>query len=417
MQHRALLNAASALAISVGAANAGITFTLLDVPDVFVTGMSGDAQWIVGSSFVDNSIYRYHVPTGTHSFLPDTAGLPYGLPDVSDDGQRVVGNYQVAGVSSPGVWTEVDAWTPIQALATTVVRDGGTGGAYGISGDGSTVAGLFSVSDATGDSPFSASPPGVTNALPTLGSAGRASCANADGTVLAGFANDPAAGFRHGAAWVNGVMSNLSPDRWGDVEGMNPCGTVLVGNGDKTFNEGAMRWDWNGASWTSTNLGVLAGTDPFFYNTSALGVNAAGDMIVGVNRSGIGPFAEAEGFLWTPDDGMVGLEALLADQGIDLMGFDIQVATAISDDGTVISGWGINGQTFAHQGWMITIDAGPDCPADLAEPLRVLNFFDVVAYITAFNNQDPIADFAAPAGVFNFFDLVAYLDAFNAGCP
>jgi hypothetical protein len=55
--------------------------------------------------------------------------------------------------------------------------------------------------------------------------------------------------------------------------------------------------------------------------------------------------------------------------------------------------------------------------ADLAQPLGTLNFFDVLAFIGAFNNQDPSVDFAAPIGTFNFFDVVDYLNLFNAGCP
>lgn len=57
------------------------------------------------------------------------------------------------------------------------------------------------------------------------------------------------------------------------------------------------------------------------------------------------------------------------------------------------------------------------CAPDLAAPLGVLNFFDISAFITAFNAMDPVADFAAPFGVFNFFDISAYIDAYNAGCP
>ncbi len=57
------------------------------------------------------------------------------------------------------------------------------------------------------------------------------------------------------------------------------------------------------------------------------------------------------------------------------------------------------------------------CPADLAAPSGTLNFFDVLAYLTAFNNADPTADLAAPTGTLNFFDVLAYLTAFNAGCP
>jgi len=74
-------------------------------------------------------------------------------------------------------------------------------------------------------------------------------------------------------------------------------------------------------------------------------------------------------------------------------------------------------------GATITGDSGIDwtdpagCPADLAPPFGVLNFFDITAFLAAFNTQDPIADLAAPFGSFNFFDVVAYITAFNAGCP
>jgi hypothetical protein len=57
------------------------------------------------------------------------------------------------------------------------------------------------------------------------------------------------------------------------------------------------------------------------------------------------------------------------------------------------------------------------CPADLASPFGTLDFFDLAAFITLYNNSDPAADLAAPFGVFNFFDVAAYLDLFNAGCP
>jgi len=57
------------------------------------------------------------------------------------------------------------------------------------------------------------------------------------------------------------------------------------------------------------------------------------------------------------------------------------------------------------------------CPADLAAPFGVLNFFDVSAFITAYNNQDPAADLAAPFGSYNFFDVAEYITQFNAGCP
>jgi len=55
------------------------------------------------------------------------------------------------------------------------------------------------------------------------------------------------------------------------------------------------------------------------------------------------------------------------------------------------------------------------CQADLTGD-GVLNFFDVSAFLVAFNSSDPLADFTGD-GSFNFFDVSAFLVAFTAGCP
>jgi subtilisin-like proprotein convertase family protein len=65
----------------------------------------------------------------------------------------------------------------------------------------------------------------------------------------------------------------------------------------------------------------------------------------------------------------------------------------------------------------LNIAASQPCVADLAEPFGVLNFFDVSAFIGAYNAQDPVADLAAPLGVLNFFDVAEYIAQFNSGCP
>ncbi len=46
-----------------------------------------------------------------------------------------------------------------------------------------------------------------------------------------------------------------------------------------------------------------------------------------------------------------------------------------------------------------------------------VNFFDISAFIAAFNAQNPSADIAAPFGVWNFFDISSFMAAYNAGCP
>lgn len=74
---------------------------------------------------------------------------------------------------------------------------------------------------------------------------------------------------------------------------------------------------------------------------------------------------------------------------------------------------------WTHDGFplkmRVVVDGANACPADLNTDGE-LNFFDVSAFITLFNQTDPQADFTGD-GAFNFFDVSAFLSAFNAGCP
>ncbi len=65
----------------------------------------------------------------------------------------------------------------------------------------------------------------------------------------------------------------------------------------------------------------------------------------------------------------------------------------------------------------VTAVSDDACVADFAPPFGTLDFFDVSAFINAFNAQDPAADLAAPLGTFDFFDVSAFINAFGAGCP
>jgi hypothetical protein len=62
--------------------------------------------------------------------------------------------------------------------------------------------------------------------------------------------------------------------------------------------------------------------------------------------------------------------------------------------------------------------AAPGCnPADLAQPLGVLDLADITAFVGAFVASDPAADLAPPAGVFDLSDIGAFIAAFTEGCP
>lgn len=54
--------------------------------------------------------------------------------------------------------------------------------------------------------------------------------------------------------------------------------------------------------------------------------------------------------------------------------------------------------------------------ADLAEPFGEFNFFDVSAFLAAYNAQEPEADIDRN-GSFDFFDVSLFLGLYNQGCP
>lgn len=68
-------------------------------------------------------------------------------------------------------------------------------------------------------------------------------------------------------------------------------------------------------------------------------------------------------------------------------------------------------------GKVLRVDPVACNAADFSPPFGVLNFFDVSAFLNAYNAGGPAADLADPAGVFNFFDVSAFLALYNAGCP
>jgi hypothetical protein len=72
-------------------------------------------------------------------------------------------------------------------------------------------------------------------------------------------------------------------------------------------------------------------------------------------------------------------------------------------------------ERFAAVHGVVEIPVGAPCPADLTGDGQ-LDFFDVSAFLNAYNSMDPVADFTDD-GQFNFFDVSAFLNAYTAGCP
>lgn len=62
-------------------------------------------------------------------------------------------------------------------------------------------------------------------------------------------------------------------------------------------------------------------------------------------------------------------------------------------------------------------DGRISCPADLALPYGVLNFFDVQRFLNLYVARDGAADLAPPYRHFDFFDVQRFLNIYAGGCP
>ncbi len=152
-----------------------------------------------------------------------------------------------------------------------------------------------------------------------------------------------------------GALTVLAPDGVGEILSLSHGGNFAGATGG--FDTGANLWTNNGGVWTETVIGLLDGTDPFDHDAGTLGVSDDGSIAVGFNRSGFGPFADYDGFIWN-EEGMVDVEIWLADNGIDVGNLDIRQLVDISGDGSVMAGWGYH-DGFQISSFRITIVPAP----------------------------------------------------------
>ena len=182
---------------------------------------------------------------------------------------------------------------------------------------------------------------------------------------------------------------------------------------------------WQVTHWDGTSFVTIAeGSDPDIDNGSLANFPPVvnDDGLVAFRATDIKFDATA---MWVGDG--TGLVKLLEyDQLIDTdlgpirLGFDFggldgkQVMNGVVD---INNAGQIAFAAFLRNGTIGVFVATPveSCLADLTGDGE-LNFFDVSAFLNAYNAMDPVADFTGD-GMFNFFDVSAFLNAYNAGCP
>ena len=301
-------------------------------------GVSADGSFVVGFSYSASGKEAILWSNGTGLV---GLGANTSATGVSSDGKAVAGSWG----STAARWTEGSGWVSIGTLS-------GYSGSHAtdISDDGNVVVGYagnlmaFRWNEAEG----------IVNMGTLGGTFSSANGVSADGSVIVGYSNHGNTAHDDAFRWTEATgMVGL-----GDVPGgtrsygygVSADGAYVVGYATD-YSSGTDTW-WDAFLWHEStgmiSLGELPGGDP---KALAQDVSLDGSAVVGYSYSDSG----LEAFLWDPENGMRGMKSVLTtDYGLDLSGWTLSVAQAISDDGRVIVGYGRNpsGNT---EGWIATV--------------------------------------------------------------
>ncbi|MBW2652365.1 MAG: hypothetical protein JRC57_04670, partial [Deltaproteobacteria bacterium] len=311
-------------------------------------GISADGLVIVGnsSSSSGNEAFRWTEGTGMVGLGDLSGGIFQSLARAtSADGSTIVG-YGTSSLSTPNEeamrWTETIAMIPLGDLPGDPFRSE----AFSISADGSKIVGRSWITGSD-QRAFLWTETGSMVDLGTFPgeSVSEAYGISADGSVVVG--------------WGSSVGTSLEAFRWTKSTGMVGLGGFSDG---ANILVNANSFAYNVSSDGSTVVGKAGVCGKAFRWTEEKGMvtiskcggraNAAsydGSIVVGKVIS----LGEKKAFIWDETNGTRNLKEVLTNKfGIDLMGFELKEAYDISDDGTVIVGWGTNSQGF-EEAWLV----------------------------------------------------------------
>ncbi|MCA9239745.1 MAG: hypothetical protein KDA37_06085 [Planctomycetales bacterium] len=296
-------------------------------------GVSGDGSVIVGNgnSASGQEAFRWTAGSGMTGIGDLTGGAFFSQAnDVSADGNRIVGASESGNGLEAFEYTGGSGMLGIGDLPGDTFRSTATA----ISDNGAVIVGRS-------DSALSTTPsvdisfdeafrfPVVSGSLTGLGvldtndyfcgfdcTGSAATAVSADGSIVVGWSTDD-------------VLPFL-PFRWSAADGMTPLTTL-------------------------------------YPQAVPLDITADGSVVVGTYNNSeaymIGPFGGGDvpsAFIWTEaDDAIDFQEYLLNEFGLDLPGWDLQAATGVSADGTVITGYGIN-PDGNREAWVVDLTAVPE---------------------------------------------------------
>jgi uncharacterized membrane protein len=316
-------------------------------------GVSGDGRVVVGSGKLWLNVPDFPWIYDEEAFRSEDGAMTSMAPLITDhdrsiaraanhDGTLITGFLNRHG-SSPD-WDGGFVWDWLGGTATWLGDlPGGSTWSTGdaISDDGTVIAG-HSV-DAINSRAIrwdAGLPPSMT-ALGTGFDYSFAYGVSGDGAKIVGFQLEPSPSPHEVArCWSGLAMIDLAspPGDFGTLAwGISADGSTIVGRSRQSSGVVATRW--NGCS-TVASVELL-GTAPGHLESEANDASVDGGTVVGWSRLDINQDQEA--VIWDAQHGMQLLHDVLTnDYGFDLTGWTLLEAEAISDDGKVIVGTGIN---------------------------------------------------------------------------
>ncbi len=408
-------------ALFATSASAGELHLLGAVPYSYATGVSADGSVVVG---FDGGSYWYWTEATWVVLLPNT--IPPGngvggMACITDDATKMTCS------------TLVDVGGVVKAESTTYTIDlaefnpiGSWGyncdiernGAWGMSGDGSTIVGLSWDNGCAARAFRHRASTGLVD-LGTLYffKPSRANACSNDGNVIAGW-NDDYNGFRQGAVWINGVETLLTapppagstvPTKLREATAVSRDGNWVAGIGKTSLDAGAP-WRWSvGTGYQSLGEQPIAGAGGV---TDMNGDGSKALCYLG--------FAAAfgEGYIWIASRGYVPLEQYAAEHGVTIPAeVFLALPLAMSADELTIVGTARG--TFGTSPFVLDLHGGSTpCPADINNDTFV-DGLDMTAVLSAWGactfGADCPADINADT-VVDGLDMTAVLSAWGA-CP
>ncbi len=386
------------------------------------------------------------------TFLGSPPGASFPIPrGVNDGGLTVVGQASAAGSPVAWRWT---AGTGMQSL-------GFAGYALSVSADGNTVAGTEGISPSQAVRwTARGGVQGLGYASPShTSSNGRA--ISSDGTVIVGqsfLGTALSVGYRWTSTGGMAGLGMLPGDTHSVATGVSSNGLVVSGTSyvymaGGSYPQQAFRYI-NGTGMTglgflpgrnastatlisgdgttviggSYTLGVPGGENfrwtqgagmqplgvlPGFTACDAYGVNRDGTVVVGLCAG-----VTTQPFIWTASGGIRSLgTAVQSEFGVNLNGWQLTSAYAISPDGLAIVGTAVH-PTGSSGVYLVTLRAPCYANCDGSSIAPVLSANDFQCFINTYAANDPYANCDQSTGTpaLTANDFICFLSKFAAGC-